>query len=130
MKSHDLLTVFLFIAVVAILGAILIPNFIRARSQGRVTSCPSSLKNIGTALEMWETDHQKKFPARLDDLTPNYLKSIPTCPSVGRNTYSAGYAISPAADHYTLVCAGTNHAGVGLGPNFPQYTSRQGLIRQ
>lgn len=43
--------------VIAILAAILVPNFIRARAQGQFTACKSNLKNVGVALEMYSSDH-------------------------------------------------------------------------
>lgn len=111
-----------------IVGAILIPNFIRARAQGQLTACKSNLKNIGTALEMYATDNAGRFPPRLEALTPNYLKRIPTCPSTARDTYTQGYEAASGPDAYTVVCSGHNHPGVRQPANYPQYTSTQGLI--
>lgn len=62
-----------------------------ARSLGQYSSCLSNLKNVGTALEMYSTDAAGRYPARLAQLVPNYLVSIPTCPTAGRDTYSANY---------------------------------------
>lgn len=121
---ENLYTALLCIAIVAVLGAIILPNFIRARAQGRTTSCKSNLKNIATALAMYRDD-AGSYPSALNQLSPRYLKGIPTCPSVGRDTYSRAYEGSAAA--YTVVCEGRNHEGVGLAANFPQYTSVQGL---
>ncbi len=97
---------------------------------GGITACKSNLKNIGTALEMYSTDSAGRLPRHLSQLTPNYLKNIPTCPSLGANTYSSGFVSASGPDAYTVVCSGSNHAGVGLSPNFPQYNSTQGLIER
>ena len=111
-----------------IYGAILVPNFIRARGQGQLTACKSNLKNIGTALEMYSTDYQGQFPPTLAPLAPNYLKVIPTCPAAGADTYSPGYTRSETAEAYTVCCKGRNHADMGCPPDFPAYTSSQGLL--
>jgi len=95
---------------------------------GSTTACKSNLKNIGTALEMYSTDNQGRFPPTLSLLTPNYLKSVPTCPSIGIDTYSGAFVSSAHPDTYTIICRGHNHRGVGLLPDFPQYSSPQGLI--
>ncbi len=129
-KGFTLIELMIVIAIIAILAAILVPNFIRARAQGQVTACKSNLKNIGTALEMYSTDSSGRFPTTLTNLTPNYLKNIPTCPSLGSNTYTAGFTAASNPDSYTVVCSGSNHSGVGLSQNYPQYNSTQGLIER
>lgn len=131
-KGFTLIELMIVIAIIAILAAILVPNFIRARAQGQSTACKSNLKNIGTALEMYSTDFSGRFPAsaNLGSLTPNYLKTIPTCASTGQNTYSAGFTSVSIPDAYTVVCSGPNHSGAGLSTNYPQYTSTQGLIER
>lgn len=116
-------------ATLLLLGAILVPNFVRARARGRLTACKSNLKNIGTALEMYSTDHEGRYPPSPNELLPNYLKTIPTCPTVGWVTYQFQMASTP--DLYTVVCAGHNHGGSGVtAPNYPQYTSITGLIER
>lgn len=109
----------------AVMAAILVPNFIKARSQGQLTACKSNLKNIGTALEMYSTDYAGLYPESLDKLTPNYLIHIPTCPSVGSVTYVAKIQAQP--DLYTVICSGHNHQGAGAPADYPQYTSIEGL---
>lgn len=52
--------------------------------------CRTTLKNVGTALEMYSTDASGRYPPRLEALVPNYLKAMPTCPASGKATY--GYA--------------------------------------
>lgn len=115
---------------VALLAAILVPNFIRARAQGQFTACKSNLKNIGTALEMWSTDNSGRYPTDLRLLTPNYLRSIPTCASASLDTYSRGFVSASHPDAYTVVCTGQNHRAVDAGTNFPQYNSVQGLVEK
>ncbi len=114
---------------IGILAAILVPNFIRARSQGQFTACKSNLKNMATALEMWSTDHEGRYPSRLSELTEGgqYLRMIPTCPAAGIDTYSSTYQAGQDPDQYQVGCSGHNHGGVDAGPGYPQYNSVSGL---
>lgn len=131
------LWVLALLAVVCFLAAIMVPNFMRARARGMLTACKSNLKNIGIALDMYAQDHEWQYPVRVDQLTPKYLKSLPVCPSVGRDTYSATYLLSPRPaptpaqtpgpqQDYTFRCAGGDHANT----SYPAYSSVQGLIER
>lgn len=89
-RGLTILELVLLLGVVAVLAAVLVPNFMRARSRAS-TSCKSNLKNTATALEMYSVDNHGYYPANLAQLTPNYLKIVPNCPSTGSDTYSASY---------------------------------------
>lgn len=127
-KGFTLIELMIVIAIIAILAAILVPNFLRARAQGQVTACKSNCKNIGTALEMYSTDSSGHYPTSLSRLASDYLKVIPDCPSAGGNTYSAAYTYHSNPDAYTFYCNGTNHSAVGYSANYPQYNSVSGLV--
>lgn len=116
------------VPVMGILAAILVPNFIKARSQGQLTSCKSNLKNIATACEMYSTDNVGRYPTDLGALTPNYLKIIPNCPAAEQNTYSGSYEVGAEPDAFTVFCQGENHKMMRLPANYPQYNSYTGLV--
>ena len=115
---------------VGMAAAILVPNFVRARSHGQLTACSSNEKNIGTALEMYATDYSGQYPTGLNVLTPSYLKTIPTCPAASADTYSQSYQVSQGPNNYTFFCSGHHHAQAGTSPNYPQYTCELGLIQK
>ncbi|MEW6277129.1 MAG: hypothetical protein AB1758_00800 [Candidatus Eremiobacterota bacterium] len=119
----------LVLVAATVLAAILVPRLVRERAQ-RIP-CKSLMKNIGTALEMYATDFGGHYPNSLSLLTPNYLKVLPECPNAGTDTYSAGYRVHSQPDRYTFCCLGLNHKGQGItAPNYPQYTSTQGLVER
>lgn len=130
-----IMTVVALLALTCVAGAFLVPNFIRARSRGQLTACKSNLKNIGTAYEMYSTDWSGQYPSTIDKLTPNYLKTIPECPSAGSITYSA--MVGQAAnnnpgfkDYYYVECHGANHTAVSVKANYPAYDGITGLIER
>lgn len=124
-RAFTILELLVVIAIVAILGAIVSRGPLRARAQGRLTACKSNLKNIGTALEMYASDNGGRYPTTSRLLTPNYLKTIPTCSSVGSQTYVIATGSEP--DLYTVVCRACSFQ---YEPGYPQYTSVTGLIER
>ena len=120
--GFTLIELMIVIAIVAILAAILVPNLIRARSRSQLTGCTTNLKNIATALEMYNVDHTGRYPQDFTTLAPNYMKTIPACPAVGSDTYTPSYTVS-----FGLFCSGSNHGGFAP-PDYPKFDSVQGLI--
>lgn len=57
-----LVEVLVSIVVVALLAALLIPAFAKARARPKRINCVSNLKQIGLAFRMWSNDHGEKFP--------------------------------------------------------------------
>ena len=64
MRRHGftLIELLVVIAIIAILAAILFPVFARAREKARQTACLSNLKQIGLALQMYQTDYDGSYP--------------------------------------------------------------------
>jgi hypothetical protein len=95
---------------------------------GHYMRCCNNLKNISTALEMYTTDDAAKaYPPRLALLTPNYLKTIPTCAIASQDTYSAAYQTT--GREYTVYCNGSYHALLFVRPDHPAATSHNGVDR-
>jgi type IV pilus assembly protein PilA len=134
-KGFTLIELMIVIAIIAILAAILVPNFLKARAQGQLAACESNLKNIATALEMYATDFSGDYPAgALTLLTSTatggaYMKAIPNCPSVTTAPYD--YTSNASPDNFTLTCgAATAHIATGTvctTANWPQYTPGEGI---
>lgn len=136
-RALTLLELLFILAVVAIVAAVLIPNFMRPKNRGTLTSCKSNLKNIATALEMYASDNKGDYPPTLDELTRKslygpYLKTIPTCQAADKMTYT-NYQVSQRPQAFSFACCGNNHGRAYTGfaadcSNYPQYHSEQGLI--
>jgi prepilin-type N-terminal cleavage/methylation domain-containing protein len=66
LKGRDgftLIELLVVIAIIAILAAILMPVFARAREKARQASCLSNLKQWGTAAMMYTQDYDERLPA-------------------------------------------------------------------
>ncbi|MBS2034657.1 type II secretion system protein [bacterium] len=135
--GFTLIELMIVIAIIAILAAILVPNFLKARAQGQLTACKSNCKNIATALEMYASDNGGRYPSSANIknslTTGNYLKLIPSCPAAGTDTYSPNFTSATTPDAFSFYCNGTNHAKAytgfnSVGANFPQYFAESGLV--
>ena len=110
-------------------------NSIRHRN-GQLTVCKSHLKNLGTAMEMYSTDWQGKYPEILQQLTPNYLKVLPNCPGAGKMSYQLETGLDATGneagflDFYFLKCQGLNHSVHDVPRDYPQYDGVNGLIER
>jgi type II secretory pathway pseudopilin PulG len=140
----SVISVVIVLAVLGLLAAIMVPGFVRARAQGRLTMCKSNLKNMATALEMYSGDYGVKkkvydargnqvetdemlynvYPPGLQALTPAYLKVLPECPADKRSYYV--YLRNSEQGIYTVYCHGKAHESV-TKENFPQYDSVEGI---
>jgi len=92
-SGFTLIEMMIVVAIIAILVGMLVPNFVRARAQAQTAACEANLKEIATALELYESDHDA-YPsgsavpvnANNADLQP-YLKQIPVDPAAGPKAY-------------------------------------------
>ncbi len=62
-SAFTLIELLVVIAIIAILAAILFPVFAQARERARSASCTSNLKQIATALKMYQQDYDERMCA-------------------------------------------------------------------
>jgi len=103
-RGFTLIELLIVVAIIAILAAILIPNFLRARAQSQFAASKGNLKNLATALESYFVD-RGNYPNAMADLSPIYLRAVPNDPCT--NTI------------YTYTTAGTPPDDYIMGVDFP-----------
>lgn len=61
-RAFTLIELLVVIAIVAILAAILFPVFSQAKASAKSAQCLSQLRQIGTSLQLYVTDHDDTYP--------------------------------------------------------------------
>lgn len=96
-RGFTLVELMVVVAIIALLAAIVIPNFVHARAQASVSQTEANMKQIATALEVYYTDHQD-YPAtgtvvkpELFGGTTNPYLTITPVNAIGRQQYTYGY---------------------------------------
>ena len=93
-KGFTLVEIMIVVAIIAILAAIAIPNFLKYRADARSQACVSNMKQLQTAAESWRTTQANPLSVPgLSDLvgteTTKYIRkeaSSFTCPEGGDYT--------------------------------------------
>src|SRR5664279_4110065 len=89
--GFTLVEIMIVVAIIGLLAAIAIPNFVKARTTAQTNACINNLRQIDGAKEQWALEAKKNTGDAIVSASINaYIKGgAPTEPAGGSYTYGA-----------------------------------------
>jgi prepilin-type N-terminal cleavage/methylation domain-containing protein len=113
--AFTMVEIMIVVAIIGLLAAIAIPNFVRVRQQAQINACINNLRQIDAAKQQWALEFKQmgSVVPQLSDISDYLVRGaggrVPICPaSQGNTNFAFSYSINEVTNPPTCNILGSS----------------------